>query len=102
MATHTLRPTTCPTCPPLLPTQAQQPRISRGEGTHAVIIGPTRELCIQINDVSVQLLRRFWWLVPGLLIGGENRAHEKARLRKGVTVLAATPGRLGIARWSTG
>ena len=26
--------------------------------------------------------------------GGENRAKEKARLRKGVTVLVATPGRL--------
>ena len=26
--------------------------------------------------------------------GGENRAKEKARLRKGVTVLLATPGRL--------
>lgn len=32
--------------------------------------------------------------VPGIVIGGENRSHEKARLRKGVTVLAATPGRL--------
>ena len=26
--------------------------------------------------------------------GGENRAKEKARLRRGVTVLVATPGRL--------
>lgn len=32
--------------------------------------------------------------MPGLVIGGENRGHEKARLRKGVTVLVATPGRL--------
>eukprot|EP00983_Pelagomonas_calceolata_P006407 210676-Pelagomonas_calceolata.AAC.1 len=32
--------------------------------------------------------------VPGLVIGGENRVHEKARLRKGVTLLVATPGRL--------
>ena len=29
-----------------------------------------------------------------VLIGGENRAHEKARLRKGVTLVVATPGRL--------
>lgn len=29
-----------------------------------------------------------------MLIGGEHRGHEKARLRKGVTVLVATPGRL--------
>lgn len=30
----------------------------------------------------------------GSIHGGENRAKEKARLRKGVTVLVATPGRL--------
>jgi len=74
--------------------QAMQPRISRGEGTYALVIAPTRELCLQIQDVAVLLLRRFYWLVTGVLIGGENRAHEKARLRKGVTVLTATPGRL--------
>ena len=28
------------------------------------------------------------------MFGGENRDKEKARLRKGVTVLVATPGRL--------
>jgi superfamily II DNA/RNA helicase len=32
--------------------------------------------------------------VGGAISGGENRAKEKARLRKGVTVLVATPGRL--------
>ena len=32
--------------------------------------------------------------VGGSIFGGENRDKEKARLRKGVTVLVATPGRL--------
>lgn len=32
--------------------------------------------------------------VPGAVYGGESRQKEKARLRKGVTVLVATPGRL--------
>jgi ATP-dependent RNA helicase DDX31/DBP7 len=32
--------------------------------------------------------------VPGLLIGGATRTHEKAKLRKGVTILVSTPGRL--------
>eukprot|EP00560_Eucampia_antarctica_P001832 CAMPEP_0197840994 /NCGR_PEP_ID=MMETSP1437-20131217/45924_1 /TAXON_ID=49252 ORGANISM="Eucampia antarctica, Strain CCMP1452" /NCGR_SAMPLE_ID=MMETSP1437 /ASSEMBLY_ACC=CAM_ASM_001096 /LENGTH=644 /DNA_ID=CAMNT_0043450683 /DNA_START=816 /DNA_END=2751 /DNA_ORIENTATION=- len=36
----------------------------------------------------------FSWLVAGCLSGGEKRKSEKARLRKGVTVLIATPGRL--------
>lgn len=47
-----------------------------------------------MSDVLTALVRRFCWLVPGMLIGGEHRGHEKARLRKGVTVLVATPGRL--------
>lgn len=32
--------------------------------------------------------------VGGAIIGGENRGKEKARLRKGITVVVATPGRL--------
>ncbi|GLI69279.1 hypothetical protein VaNZ11_013855 [Volvox africanus] len=74
--------------------QAQQPRITRADGTFALMLAPTRELCIQVYDVAAILLRRYHWLVPGLLIGGENRQHEKARLRKGMAVLVASPGRL--------
>jgi ATP-dependent RNA helicase DDX31/DBP7 len=36
----------------------------------------------------------FTWLVPGYLVGGEKRKAEKARLRKGITVLVGTLGRL--------
>ena len=47
-----------------------------------------------MHDVAAMLVKRFIWIIPGLLVGGENRHHEKTRLRKGVTVLVATPGRL--------
>ena len=40
------------------------------------------------------LVRRYVWVVGGAVHGGENRGKEKARLRRGVSVLAATPGRL--------
>lgn len=40
------------------------------------------------------MVRPFIWLVPGIISGGERRKSEKARLRKGVTVLVCTPGRL--------
>jgi hypothetical protein len=53
-----------------------------------------RPLRTQVADVLGAVLRRFHWLVPGMLIGGENRNHEKQRLRKGLSVLVATPGRL--------
>jgi len=32
--------------------------------------------------------------VGGSILGGEQRNKEKARLRKGITVLVASPGRL--------
>lgn len=32
--------------------------------------------------------------VGGSVYGGESRSNEKARLRRGITILVATPGRL--------
>jgi ATP-dependent RNA helicase DDX31/DBP7 len=86
--------------------------IDRSVGTLAIIIAPTRELAKQISDVLEALLtlrlrptgespddaasgpRLTRWLVSGLLTGGATRTHEKARLRKGLPILVATPGRL--------
>lgn len=36
----------------------------------------------------------FTWLVPGCLMGGEKKKSEKSRIRKGINLLVATPGRL--------
>jgi hypothetical protein len=43
----------------------QEPRLSRAEGTYALVLSPTRELCLQIEDVAVKVLRRYHWLVSG-------------------------------------
>lgn len=43
--------------------QAEEPRLNRGDGTFALVVAPTRELSIQINDVLATLLRRYHWLV---------------------------------------
>ncbi|KAI0291216.1 P-loop containing nucleoside triphosphate hydrolase protein [Multifurca ochricompacta] len=96
----------------LLPLSANS-YIDRSIGTLAIIIAPTRELAKQISDVLDVLLklrlrpldaapddeekndsRLTRWLVSGLLTGGATRAHEKARIRKGIPILVATPGRL--------
>lgn len=69
-------------------------RIERADGTFALVLVPTRELCMQVYEILQKLLHRFHWIVPGYIMGGENRAKEKARLRKGVSILVATPGRL--------
>ena len=63
-------------------------------GTRALILCPTRELATQTQAVAECLCRAFAWIVPGCLSGGEKRKSEKSRLRKGITVLIATPGRL--------
>jgi ATP-dependent RNA helicase DDX31/DBP7 len=68
--------------------------MSRSSGLFALVLAPTRELCQQIFTVASRLLQPFPFLVPGLVAGGEKRKAEKARLRKGVSLLVATPGRL--------
>ena len=73
---------------------ARSPRVPRSAGTRALVILPTRELALQVADVLATLARRYHWVVPGVLYGGESRTSEKARLRRGVAALAATPGRL--------
>ncbi|XP_042047307.1 DEAD-box ATP-dependent RNA helicase 17-like isoform X1 [Salvia splendens] len=74
--------------------QSYDERIERADGTFALVLVPTRELCMQVYEILQKLLHRFHWIVPGYIMGGENRGKEKARLRKGVTILVATAGRL--------
>ncbi|CAL9774120.1 unnamed protein product [Musa acuminata subsp. burmannicoides] len=74
--------------------QMYEPRVQRSDGTFALVLVPTRELCMQVHGVLQKLLHCFHWIVPGYIMGGENRAKEKARLRKGISILVATPGRL--------
>ena len=66
--------------------------ITRASGTHAIVLVPTRELCLQTHEVIEKLATPFPWLVTSCLMGGERRKAEKARLRKGVAILVGTPG----------
>uniref|UniRef100_A0A3Q3N008 ATP-dependent RNA helicase n=1 Tax=Mastacembelus armatus TaxID=205130 RepID=A0A3Q3N008_9TELE len=74
--------------------QSVQPKVSRSDGPLAVVIVPTRELAQQTFHTFQKLLKPFTWIVPGVLMGGEKRKAEKARLRKGINILVSTPGRL--------
>ncbi|KAM3867588.1 ATP-dependent DNA helicase DDX31 [Diretmus argenteus] len=74
--------------------QAVQPKITRGDGPLALVIVPTRELALQSFQTFQKLVKPFTWIVPGVLMGGEKRKSEKARLRKGINILISTPGRL--------
>lgn len=74
--------------------QKCEPNIQRTDGTFALVLVPTHELCLQVYEILQKMLHRFHWIVPGYIMGGENRSKEKARLRKGISILVATPGRL--------
>ncbi|RUS76261.1 hypothetical protein EGW08_015976 [Elysia chlorotica] len=71
--------------------QARKLKVTRMDGPYALVIVPTRE----VRNVYLFLLfQSFVWIVSGCLMGGEKRKAEKSRLRKGINVLVATPGRL--------
>ncbi|CAG9575627.1 unnamed protein product [Danaus chrysippus] len=74
--------------------QAIRPKINRHDGIKAIVVVPTRELAVQTYELFVKLVKPFVWIVPGLLSGGQKRKAEKARLRKGLSILVGTPGRI--------
>ncbi|KAJ8677157.1 hypothetical protein QAD02_012944, partial [Eretmocerus hayati] len=74
--------------------QKIRPKLLRNSGIRALVILPTRELALQTYECFLKLVKPFTWIVPGCLVGGGKRKAEKARLRKGCTILVATPGRL--------
>jgi ATP-dependent RNA helicase RhlE len=76
----------------LLPILHQLLELPRGV-TQALIITPTRELAIQIEEVFLGLAYHTPLRV-GLLVGGAPMGPQEKALRAGVEVLIATPGRL--------
>jgi ATP-dependent RNA helicase RhlE len=67
--------------------QQGKPRI-RG-----LVLTPTRELAAQIGD-SFEVYSRFLDLHHLVIFGGVNQRPQVSKLRRGVDVLVATPGRL--------
>ena len=78
----------------ILAMSSKDVQVHRDSGLFAIVLAPTRELCKQIAAVLEKLLRCAPWIVGTTVIGGESKQSEKARLRKGVNILIATPGRL--------
>ncbi|WP_367390493.1 DEAD/DEAH box helicase [Lewinella sp. LCG006] len=59
----------------------------------ALVVAPTRELAIQIND-SFQDYAKFTDLRSTVIFGGVKQGKQVDILKKGVDILVATPGRL--------
>lgn len=64
------------------------------KGTGALIISPTRELALQIFGVATELFKHLDQKTLGIVTGGMPKEVEEKKLRKGVNLLIATPGRL--------
>lgn len=62
--------------------------------TQAVILSPTRELCLQIADDLKEYSRYIDGLHVLAVYGGSSIESQIRALRKGVQVIVATPGRL--------
>lgn len=76
--------------------ESENKRITRLLGPLLLVLAPTHELCLQIDTQLTELLQRgnMAFFVSSCLMGGERVKREKDRLRKGVNILVATPGRL--------
>ncbi|RXG52360.1 putative ATP-dependent RNA helicase pitchoune [Armadillidium vulgare] len=62
-------------------------------GTGAIIVSPTRELSFQIFSVLRDLMK-YHSQTYGLVTGGTNRKSESDKIRQGINIIVATPGRL--------
>lgn len=65
----------------------------RGRKTRALVLAPTRELAIQINE-SFHTYGRYTGLRSTVVYGGVGQTPQVRALNSGVDVLVATPGRL--------
>ena len=76
---------------PLLQRLGENPRT--GKGPRALILTPTRELAAQVHD-SVNLYSKYVPTKAAVVFGGVKINPQMMKLRKGLDVLVATPGRL--------
>jgi ATP-dependent RNA helicase RhlE len=77
---------------PILTRLAAQPPPQK-RGIRALIVAPTRELVVQIEE-NVRAYARHLQLRIGTVFGGVGENPQKAALNEGAEIIIATPGRL--------
>ncbi len=65
----------------------------RGKGPRVLVLTPTRELAMQVND-NIQKFGRFLRCTTGDVVGGMPYPPQIRMLRQPLDLLVATPGRL--------
>ena len=64
-----------------------------GTGIRALVLTPTRELAAQVEE-SVRTYGKYLQLTSTVIFGGVGMNPQISKLKKGVDILVATPGRL--------
>jgi ATP-dependent RNA helicase RhlE len=78
---------------PILQLLSNNKRFDRRRKIRSLIVTPTRELAIQIEE-SFKAYGRYTGLTCTVVFGGVNQNPQTSALRNGVDILVATPGRL--------
>ncbi len=65
----------------------------QGRGPRALIVAPTRELALQIDE-NVRLLGKHMQIRCATIFGGVGETPQIQAVRRGVDIIVATPGRL--------
>ncbi|XXG52723.1 hypothetical protein AAC387_Pa03g0971 [Persea americana] len=82
---------------PLLSYVSKLPPItvdSEADGPYALVMAPTRELALQIQDETVKFARYLGGIRVVSIVGGQSIQEQAFKLRQGCEVVIATPGRL--------
>jgi len=82
---------TCAFATPIL--QRLNSKKTDGHPIRSLILTPTRELAIQIGE-SFEAYGKYLPLRTAVIFGGVGQAPQVERLKQGVDILVATPGRL--------
>lgn len=69
------------------------PSTARGSGPRVLVLTPTRELAVQVND-NIRQFGRFGQFVAGSVVGGMPYPPQIRLLKRPLDLLVATPGRL--------
>ena len=78
---------------PMIQDFSQEPA-PKGRPVRALVLTPTRELAIQIEESLKQYSKYLKNLYHAVIFGGVSQVPQVKQLRRGVDILVATPGRL--------
>lgn len=77
-----------------VPVAASNALLSKRGGLQAIILCPTRELCIQISQDIKKFAKYLSGITTTAVYGGENIALQIRSLKNGAHIVVGTPGRV--------